>query len=78
MDTGINFSKPRFDTNEAAQYLGNCSPYTLRRSRTTGLLFGLPAPTFKKRGRTVVYEREVLDAFNSQFAELSNTSAHVA
>lgn len=69
----INLIKPRLDTFEAATYL-NCSPYTLRRSRSTGILFGVQAPAYIKRGRKVDYELKTLQAFQSQFIEQLNTA----
>ena len=39
--TKHNFEKPLLDTIEAAAFL-NFSNYTLRRSRSTGRLFGVP------------------------------------
>lgn len=68
-----SLDKPRLNTVEAAIYL-NCSPYTLRRSRSTGTLFGVQAPAYIKRGRKVDYELKTLEEFQSQFIEQLNTA----
>lgn len=40
----------------------NAQPTTARKSRTTGILLGRPAPRFVKHGRTVRYRlKDVLD-----------------
>ncbi len=39
----------------------DCSPYTLRLSRTTGLLFGKPAPEFIKIGKSCFYRQETIE-----------------
>lgn len=75
--TKYNFDKPNLDTIEGAAFL-NCSPYTLRRSRTTGLLLGVSAPAYKKRGRSVTYLRETLEAWEAQFKEQRNTAQDIA
>lgn len=60
---------------EAAEYLG-FAPVTLRNSRHTGMLGGVPAPRFRKIGtKTVRYERATLAAWLAQFSERPNTSA---
>ncbi len=69
-----HFDKPFFNTMQAAAFL-NCSSYTLRRSRSTGQLFGVISPTYKKGGRNVVYERATLETWESRFSEQSNTAA---
>ena len=69
-----NFDKPRLNTSEGASYLG-VAVFTLRRSRTTGTLLGNPAPTYRKIGRSVLYERETLSAWVEQFDEQENTAA---
>ncbi|MEH6559584.1 MAG: hypothetical protein V7708_17445 [Oceanicoccus sp.] len=68
-----DFNKPNLDTIEAAVFL-SCSPYTLRLSRSTGKLFGVTAPPYKKRGRTVAYSTESLKKWESQFEEVANTA----
>ncbi len=60
---------------KAAEYLG-FAPVTLRNSRYTGMLAGVPAPRFRKLGtKTVRYERATLAAWLAQFGERANTSA---
>ena len=75
--TKHNFDKPSLDTVEAAAFL-NCSPYTLRLSRSTGKLFGVAAPHYKKRGRSVTYSTDSLKEWESQFEEIANTAQGAA
>lgn len=75
--TKHNFDKPYLDTIEAAAFL-NCSPYTLRLSRSTGHLLGVNAPTYKKRGRSVTYSTDRLKEWESQFEEIASTAQGVA
>ena len=64
-----------FSSREAARYLG-LAPYTLKQSRSTGVLCGSTAPVFRKLGsRTVIYEKATLDTWLDQFQERPNTSA---
>tara|TARA_R110002111_G_scaffold242821_1_gene304808 strand:- start:5124 stop:5384 length:261 start_codon:yes stop_codon:yes gene_type:complete len=49
--------KPRNRSTEAAK-LFDCSEDTLRKSRSTGYLFGVPAPRHVKIGFTVKYTLE--------------------
>jgi hypothetical protein len=49
--------KPRSGSKEAA-YIFGCTEDTLRKSRSTGYLFGLPAPRHIKLGYTVKYTLE--------------------
>ena len=62
-------------TKEAARIL-NCAEITLHMSRSSGTLFGMPAPPFIKRGKNgrVFYQPETLKEFNSQFKEQANTA----
>lgn len=53
---------------ESSVYLG-CAPTTLKQSRVTGLLFGMPAPAFLKMGYNVRYKLTTLDEWTSQFSE---------
>ena len=63
------------DNYQSANFLG-FSPATMRNSRYTGLLAGVPAPSFRKIGRkSVRYERATLTAWLAQFAECASTSA---
>jgi len=71
----FNFDKPRFDDHEAAAYIG-CSAYTLKRSRTTGTLLGVTAPSHIKMGRMVRYERVTIEEWLAQFPEYQNTAQH--
>lgn len=76
-------SKPVIDKAVLADLLDNapaaaflhCSPHTLRLSRHTGRLFGVPAPAFLKMGRSVRYRRETLERWLAQFSEKPNTAA---
>lgn len=63
-----------WDTHQAAAYTG-FAPATLKLSRHTGTLAGVPAPQFLKIGRTVRYDPAVLDAWLSQFESKPNTAA---
>ena len=58
---------------EAATYLG-CAPNSLKLSRSTGLLFSVPAPAFVKMGKTVRYKVSTLDTWLDQFPEQQNTA----
>jgi len=51
--TRYNFDRPHYNTREASAYLG-CAEYTLRRSRSTGILFGRATPAYKKLGKLVI------------------------
>ncbi len=62
-------------SKEAATFLG-FAEVTLRNSRYTGILAGVPAPAFRKVGtKTVRYERATLTAWLEQFGERASTSA---
>jgi hypothetical protein len=69
-----NNLSPHCDTHGAAFRLGFGSS-TMRVSRVTGTLAGVPAPTYRKIGRKVVYDRIVLDKWMEQFANQQNTTA---
>lgn len=71
----FDFNKPRFDDHEAAAFIG-CAAFTLKRSRTTGTLLGVPAPAHLKMGRMVRYEKATLEEWLSQFPEYQNTAQH--
>ncbi len=50
---------------DAAEIIGT-TPETLKRSRNTGLLWGLPAPIYRKANRKVMYHpSDVSDWINS-------------
>ena len=61
-------------TSQAALFIG-CASSTLKLSRHTGILFGVPSPEYIKRGRSVVYNKSTLDKWLSQFCEQQNTSS---
>ena len=65
------------NNREAANHLG-FSPATLGNSRYTGLLGGVSTPRFRKLGKSIRYERKVLDDWLSQFKEQTSTSDSVA
>ena len=60
------------DTHEAALLIGYKST-TLKLSRVTGILGGVPAPAYRKLGRKVVYDRVTLNEWLSQFHHQFNT-----
>ena len=62
-------------TTQAARLLG-AAPSSLKQSRHTGLLFGKPAPTFIKCGRSARYKLSVLIKFRDQFPEYNSTSEY--
>lgn len=66
----------RLSPKETREYCGNIfSDFTLRRSRSTGLLLGLPAPEYLRIGNRVCYERETLDLWIDTYAvRQQNTS----
>jgi len=61
--------------NNSAADLVNCAHTTLKLSRCTGQLFGVKAPEYIKRGRSVVYRKSTLEKWLAQFVERPNTSA---
>jgi len=61
--------------NNAAADLISCAHTTLKLSRCTGQLFGVKAPEYIKRGRSVVYRKSTLEKWLAQFVERPNTSA---
>jgi hypothetical protein len=60
------------DSKKAAEFIG-CAVQTLKQSRVTGQLFGLPAPRFVKLGRSVRYKQSTLQNWCNQFSERRNT-----
>ena len=52
-----------------------CAPYTLKRSRCDGELFARPAPVFRKMGRKVVYDADVIRQWIAAFPVKPNTAA---
>jgi hypothetical protein len=59
---------------QAAEFLC-CAEYTLRQSRSTGLLFNKRAPEYRKLGRKVIYDTENLVSWLKQFNLIQNTSS---
>ncbi len=59
-------------SQSAANYLGY-STATLRNARHTGTLARVDAPTYKKIGNSIRYDKEVLDQWLSQFNNMTNT-----
>ena len=55
-----------------ANYLGY-STATLRNSRHTGVLAGVKPPVYKKMGKSIRYDKDVLDTWLAQFNDLTNT-----
>lgn len=61
-----------YTSNSAANYL-DYSTATLRNSRHTGNLAGVKAPSYIKMGKSVRYDKSVLDAWLAQFNQLEKT-----
>ncbi len=61
------------NTKQAAQYL-EYSEITLRRARQYGMLAGVEAPRYIKRGNRVIYHAEDLDEWASRFKKITNTA----
>lgn len=57
------------NSKEAAEFLGY-SDQTIRISRSTGSLAGVDAPPFIKQGRKVIYDKEDLIVWQSQFKKI--------
>jgi hypothetical protein len=72
MDNIQEVKSPVSDEQGAAKYI-NTTKITLRHSRVTGLLWGVPAPKHIKAGRRVLYRYEELDRWLGQFSEYQNT-----
>lgn len=65
--------KPTFCTKQAANYL-SISEISLRASRSSGLLGGQKAPSFRKIGRKVIYLKSELDEWIKSLPTYINTS----
>ena len=65
----------RMNNEQAAFYLG-IAEYTLRHSRSSGMLCGKSAPKFIKLGRMAQYKKVELDKFLAQFKTFQNTSQY--
>lgn len=63
---------------EVFPYIIPCSVRTGRDSRRTGVLLGLPAPVYVKRGRAVFYRLSDITAWLSQGETYRSTAAHLA
>ena len=61
---------------QAAEFLC-CAEYTLRLSRTTGLLFNKKAPEYRKLGRKVIYDTRTLIDWVKQFELIRNTACYL-
>lgn len=61
------------ENNTAAPFCG-VAPATLKQSRVTGVLCGVPAPAYIKLGRKVVYKEQTIANWLSQFDEQTNTA----
>ncbi|MBE0470216.1 MAG: helix-turn-helix domain-containing protein [Methyloprofundus sp.] len=61
------------NSKEAAKYLG-VAETTLKQSRSTGTLFGIATPTYKKVGHSVIYEFSSLDKWLDALPEYKNTA----
>lgn len=68
-----NTLQPLRDDHTAAPILG-VSPATLRKSRVSGTLLGLPTPVFLKMGKAIRYRDSDLKAWLDQFSTFANTS----
>jgi len=72
--TNIIEIKPRTCTTKtAAAYIG-IPEATLKKSRSTGLLFGRPTPVYKKSANGVLYEFSVLDKWIDDMPQYENAS----
>ena len=60
---------------QAAKFLC-CAEYTLRLSRTTGVLFSKKAPAYRKLGRKVIYDIQTLVDWLKQFELVQSTASY--
>ena len=78
LDTNQSYNaQVPIDTHQAAKYLG-FSYYPPRRSRSTGILAGVPAPKYLKMGDKVNYTLPWLDEWVDQFEPKNNTAQNVS
>jgi len=68
---GADFPQ-RLDTRKAAAFLG-VQPSSLKYSRHTGQLCGVTTPAYRKLGRRVIYDLDVLQQWLDQFELQTNT-----
>ena len=61
-------AKKRLTNREASDYL-ECSPNSLKQSRSSGKLFGVQAPAYIKMGYNIRYKPETLIKWLNQFKE---------
>lgn len=61
-----------YSSNSAANYLGY-STATLRNARHTGTLAGVKAPVYIKMGKSIRYDKNILDTWLAQFNKLEQT-----
>ena len=73
-DELVNLSGPHLSSKNAAKYTC-CADSTMKISRVTGMLLGYPAPSYRKIGRKVIYDKAVLDAWLDQFGTKNNTAS---
>lgn len=71
--TPLNSAAAAFSNDHAAEYIG-ISANSLKISRRTGELCGMPAPEYKKAERKVIYLRAVLDAWLVDLPDYKNTA----
>mgnify|MGYP003634448906 CR=1 FL=1 len=64
-------------SNRNAASIVGTTPDALKGARCTGLLFGIPAPSFIRIGRTIRYKESTLQAWLDQFEEQTSTSEKV-
>lgn len=69
----IHTPTPSLNAMQAAEYLG-FTKSTLANSRYNGVLGGVPAPKFRKLGKSIRYSVETLNEWLFQFKEQNNTA----
>lgn len=70
--------EPIMLTSRQAAIFLSCALPTITNARYTGLLCGVAAPAYIKRGKSIFYKRETLEKWNGQFEEQASTSQNVA
>ena len=73
--TNLDTIDPLLNDRQAGDVVGAAAA-TMKQARHTGMLFGEPAPTFVKLGRSTRYKLSVLLEFRDQFQEYQNTSQY--
>ncbi|MBS98656.1 MAG: DNA-binding protein [Oceanospirillaceae bacterium] len=74
MTDQATYNRTLLDTHQAAKHIG-FSYTTLKLSRSTGTIAGVNTPAFLKIGRSVRYDKAVLDKWLAQFESKPNTAA---